>query len=101
VSYQNQDQVYSDLLSGRLDATLQDEVQADLGFLKTPRGAGYQFVGEELVDEKVLGIGAGIGLRKDDPDLKAKIDKAIADMLKDGTYRKLAARYFDFDIYGG
>ena len=41
VSCQNQDQLYSDLLSGRLDATLQDEVQADRGFLKTPRGAGH------------------------------------------------------------
>src|ERR1700737_267742 len=37
VSYQNQDQVYSDLISGRLDAALQDAVQADIGFLKKPR----------------------------------------------------------------
>ncbi|PCE33863.1 ABC transporter substrate-binding protein [Burkholderia ubonensis] len=101
VSYQNQDGVYADLLAGRLDAALQDEVQAAIGFLKSPRGAGYQFVGPELVDEKVLGVGAGIGLRKEDADLKAKIDRAILDMVKDGTYRRLASKYFDFDIYGG
>ncbi|MBB3260287.1 lysine/arginine/ornithine transport system substrate-binding protein [Paraburkholderia bannensis] len=96
VPYQNQDQVYADLISGRLDAALQDEVQADLGFLKTPRGAGFQFAGKEIPTGA-----AAIGLRKEDADLKAKIDKAIADMIKDGTYKKIEAKYFDFDVYGG
>ncbi|MCP3724384.1 ABC transporter substrate-binding protein [Paraburkholderia sp. CNPSo 3272] len=95
VPYQNQDQVYADLLSGRLDAALQDEVQADLGFLKTPRGAGFQFAGKEIPTGA-----AAIGLRKEDADLKGKIDKAIADMIKDGTYKKIESRYFDFDVYG-
>ncbi|MDE1907384.1 MAG: transporter substrate-binding domain-containing protein, partial [Rhodospirillales bacterium] len=31
ISYQGQDQVYADLLSGRLDASLQDSVEADYG----------------------------------------------------------------------
>ena len=100
VSYQNQDQVYTDLLSGRLDASLQDAVEADIGFLKTPRGAGYEFAGKDIVDEKILGNGAGIGLRKEDADLKTKIDKAIADIIKDGTYKKLENKYFTFDVYG-
>ncbi len=95
VPYQNQDQVYADLISGRLDAALQDEVQADLGFLKTPRGAGFQFAGKEIPTGA-----AAIGLRKEDADLKTKIDKAIADMIKDGTYKKIEAKYFDFDVYG-
>ena len=101
VPYQNQDQVYADLLSGRLDATLQDAVQADIGFLKTPRGAGFEFVGKDLDDPKTLGTGAGVGLRKEDTDLKAKMDKAIADMIKDGTYKKIEQKYFTFDVYGG
>ena len=101
VPYQNQDQVYADLLSGRLDGALQDAVQADIGFLKTPRGAGFDFAGGDLNDPKTLGNGAGIGLRKEDTDLKAKIDKAIADMIKDGTYKKIEAKYFTFDVYGG
>jgi lysine/arginine/ornithine transport system substrate-binding protein len=101
VPYQNQDQVYADLTTGRLDAALQDAVQADIGFLKTPRGKGFAFAGQELKDDKTLGTGAGIGLRKEDTDLKAKLDKAIADMLKDGTYKKIEKKYFDFDVYGG
>ena len=100
VPYQNQDQVYADLIAGRLDGALQDAVQADIGFLKTARGKDFQFVGTDIDDPKTLGNGAGIGLRKEDADLKAKIDKAIGDMRKDGTYDKIAKKYFDFDVYG-
>ena len=100
VPYQNQDQVYADLIAGRLDGALQDAVQAEIGFLKTPRGANYEFAGKDIDDPKTLGNGAGIGLRKEDTDLKAKIDGAIAGMRKDGTYDKIAKKYFDFDVYG-
>jgi lysine/arginine/ornithine transport system substrate-binding protein len=100
VSYQNQDQVYSDLMSGRLDGALQDAVQAEIGFLKTPRGAGYAFVGGNLDDPKTLGNGAGIGMRKEDTDLVKKVDGAIASMIKDGTYKKIETKYFAFDVYG-
>jgi lysine-arginine-ornithine-binding protein len=95
VSYQNQDQVYMDLQSGRLDAALQDEVQADVGFLKTPRGAGFAFAGAQIPTGY-----AAIGLRREDTDLKTKIDDAIADMIKDGTYKKIESKYFTFDVYG-
>ena len=44
--------------------------------------------------------GTGIGLRKDDVALKASIDSAIAGMRADGTYQKIARKYFDFDVYG-
>jgi lysine-arginine-ornithine-binding protein len=101
VPYQNQDQVYTDLLSGRLDASLQDAVEADIGFLKTPRGTGFEFAGHDIDDPKTLGNGAGIGVRKDDADLKTKLDNAIADMIKDGTYKKIEKKYFTFDVYGG
>jgi lysine-arginine-ornithine-binding protein len=95
VAYQNQDQVYLDLQSGRLDAALQDEVQADLGFLKTPRGAGFAFAGPAIPTGA-----AAIGLRKEDIDLKKGINKAISEMIMDGTYKKIASKYFDFDVYG-
>ncbi|POZ60731.1 ABC transporter substrate-binding protein [Chromobacterium alticapitis] len=101
VPYQNQTLVLADLTAGRLDASLQDAVQADMGFLKKPEGKGFAFAGKDLVDPQTLGEGAGIGLRKDDADLKAAIDKAIAGMLKDGTYKKIEKKYFSFDVYGG
>ncbi|WP_144145166.1 ABC transporter substrate-binding protein [Paraburkholderia sp. BCC1884] len=101
VTYQNQDQVYADLAAGRLDAALQDEVQADAGFLKTPRGKGFAWAGPEVKDPKTIGEGTAIGLRKEDADLKAMFNQALAQVHQDGTFRKIEKQYFDFDIYPG
>lgn len=101
VPYQNQDQVYADLMSGRLDAALQDEVQADIGFLKTPRGKGFAWAGPEVKDAKTIGYGTGVGMRKEDTDLQTNFNKALAAIHQDGTFDKLQKKYFDFDIYGG
>jgi lysine/arginine/ornithine transport system substrate-binding protein len=101
VSYPGQDQVYADLLSGRLDASLQDSVEADYGFLKTPKGADYELAGNVTYDPKdVLGSYIAIGIRKNEPALKAKIDAAIATIIANGTYKKIEAKYFNFDVYG-
>ncbi|WJF89413.1 ABC transporter substrate-binding protein [Paraburkholderia bonniea] len=99
VPYQNQDQVYTDLLSGRLDASLQDEVQASVGFLKTPRGKDFTWAGAALSDPKTLGEGTAIGLRKEDGELKARFNQAMKEIHQDGTFDKLAKPYFDFDIF--
>ncbi|MBB5374137.1 ABC transporter substrate-binding protein [Acidocella aromatica] len=101
VSYPGQDQVYADLLSGRLDASLQDSVEASYGFLKTPKGADYAFGGNVTYDPKdVLGSYIAIGVRKDEPELLKKIDEAIAAIHANGTYKKIEAQYFNFDVYG-
>ena len=101
VSYPGQDQVYADLLSGRLDASLQDSVEADYGFLKTPKGADYAFGGTVSYDpQDVLGSYIAVGVRKDEPELLKKIDEAIAEIIKNGTYKKIEAKYFNFDVYG-
>lgn len=99
ISYQQQSQVLSDLQSGRLDAALQDAVLAQNVFLKQPAGKGFAFAGANLSDPAILGVGTGVGLRKNDPALKTDIDKAIAGMLKDGTYKKIADKYFTFNVY--
>ena len=100
VSYQGQDQVYADLLSGRLNASLQDSVEADYGFLKTPKGQNFEFGGNATYDpQDVLGSYIAIGVRKDEPELLKKIDWAIAQLHKTGEYNKLQAKYFNFSIY--
>jgi lysine-arginine-ornithine-binding protein len=98
VSYQNQDQVYADLRSGRLDSALQDEIQAQQGFLKSPQGEGFAFAGPEVVDDEILGKGSAIGLRKSDQDLKAALNQALKVIRQDGTYQELEKKYFDFDV---
>lgn len=97
VPYKSQDDVFADLVNGRLDAALLGAVEADYGFLRTPKGKGFAFVGAPL---DMGDRGVGIGMRQSDTALKASIDGAIASMLKDGTYDRIAKRYFDFNPYG-
>lgn len=100
VAYPSYDQAYADLTAGRIDAVLMDAVQGQLGFLATPAGHGYAFAGGVVYDPQIMGDGDAAGVRKTDPDLRDALNGAIAQILKDGTYRKIEARYFDFDMYG-
>ena len=52
VSYQNQDVLYPDLVSGRIDASLTDAAVADIGFLQTPRNTGFAFAGDAVKPAK-------------------------------------------------
>jgi lysine/arginine/ornithine transport system substrate-binding protein len=97
IPYKGQDEVFQDLVNGRLDGALLGSVEADLGFLRTPAGKGFAFVGEPL---SMGDHGVGMGLRKDETSLKASIDAALESMRKDGTYARIASKYFDFDPYG-
>ncbi|MBP0594321.1 ABC transporter substrate-binding protein [Paraburkholderia sp. LEh10] len=98
VSYQDQDQVYADLVAGRLDAAVQEAQTAQDGFLSKQAGAGYEIVGEPLKDPSTLGEGTGFGLRKSDKALQAKVDAALAELKKDGTLTALSQKYFKRDI---
>ncbi|MEO8641279.1 ABC transporter substrate-binding protein [Pseudomonas sp.] len=98
-SYQTQDLVYQDLISGRLDATLTDAAVADIGFIQTSRGADYTFSKTEVKDEKILGEGIAIGLRKGDEELKTALNQALKALHENGTYKQLADKHFTFDIY--
>ena len=100
VRYGKQDEIYLDLAAGRIDATLVDAVAGNEGFLKTPAGKGYAFVGPEYYDPEFFGKGAGVAVRKGDTALRDKLDAAIKAIRADGSYQKIAAQYFDFDIWG-
>src|SRR3954467_6954125 len=66
VSYADQDQVYTDLVAGRLDAAVQETQTVEDGFLKKPAGHDYAIAGQPLSDPATLGEGTGFGLRKGD-----------------------------------
>ena len=99
VRYAKQDDVFLDLAAGRIDLVLSDSVAADLGFLKRPAGKGFAFVGAP-VEHPIFGQGAGIAVRKADAALAQRFSEAIRALRADGTYQKIQARYFDFDVYG-
>ncbi|OAJ53244.1 ABC transporter substrate-binding protein [Paraburkholderia ginsengiterrae] len=100
VAYQNQDQVFADLMSGRLDAAFQASIEASDGFLKKPEGKDFEFAGSSIDDPKYFGQGDGLGLRKQDVELRDAFNQALATILANGTYARINKKYFDFDIYG-
>jgi arginine/ornithine transport system substrate-binding protein len=100
VRYGTQDEANLDAVSGRVDVLFADSVVLSEGFLKTDQGAGFEFVGPQFTDPKYFGVGAGIAIRKTDPELKDALNKALAAIRSNGTYDKIAAKYFDFNVYG-
>ncbi|CAG9236687.1 histidine ABC transporter periplasmic binding protein [Paraburkholderia caribensis] len=102
IPYQTQDLIWPDLIAGRVDAAMAFAPQADAGFLKTPPGRDFTFAkGPEIKDLSIFGPGVSIGVRKEDTALRDAINGAIDSLRKDGTYDKIAKKYFNFDIYGG
>ncbi|MFM0188007.1 ABC transporter substrate-binding protein [Paraburkholderia nemoris] len=101
VPYQTQDLIWPDLIAGRVDAAMAFAPQADAGFLKTPPGKDFVFAqGPAIKDDSIFGPGVSIGVRKDDTALRDAINGAIDSLRKDGTYDKIAKKYFNFNIYG-
>ncbi len=100
VRYSSQNEIFLDMQSGRLDATLADSVNIDDGFLKTDAGKGFVFVGPDYTDTKYFGEGAGIAVRKGDKALADKISAAILAIRANGKYKEVQDKYFAFDVYG-
>ncbi|GAB1362171.1 transporter substrate-binding domain-containing protein [Rhodobacter sp.] len=98
--YQTQDEANQDLVAGRIDAVEADSIALD-AFLASPAGAGCcEVMGKVAEDVAVLGSGIAVGLRKGDVELKEKFNKAINEVLADGTYDKITTKYFTSSIYG-
>lgn len=97
--YNTQEDVFADLVAGRLDMQLNNTLQAIDGFLNTPQGEGFAFLGENVDDPECLGEGTGIAVRKGDP-LADELSAAIEAIRADGTYQAINDKYFDVDIYG-
>ena len=101
VVYDTTDNANADLAAGRLDLRADNGVALELGFLKTDSGKDFEFVGPAFFDpSSILGYGAGIAVRKEDTALCDAFNKALKEMLADGTYKKINDKYFTFDVYG-
>ena len=95
--YKTVEQHDLDLAAGRLDAVFAGATQI-MGTLDKPDfKTGYALVGPSL-SGGVLGGGIGIGLRKDDAELKAKFNAAIQTAIKDGTAKTLSTKWFKVDV---
>jgi polar amino acid transport system substrate-binding protein len=97
--YATQDDADADLVAGRVDLVLADSIALS-AFLKSDQGKEFD-VKALAPRDPIFGIGAGGGLRKGETALQEKLNAAIAAVHANGTYDKIARKYFDFDVWGG
>ena len=98
-SYDSLDQMEIDLAAGRVEAGFAD-VSALQDFLNKPEGANFQFVDVNIIStyDPTLGEGVGIGIRQEDTELKAKIDTALCELIKDGSISAASLKWLNMDI---
>lgn len=85
-----------DIKAGRIDAGFDNSVYASL-MLKKP-GNEDMMISGPLINGGILVSETGMGLRKNEPELKALFDKAIRSAVEDGTVRKLSLKYSGLDL---
>lgn len=99
VYYDGNEPMYLDLNAGRVDLIMTNPMKAHLKFLSNEGNSVFGVIGPQLDDQAYFGIGVGVGLRKGQQELRAKIDTALEAMTGDGTLNEFSLRYFPFPIY--
>lgn len=77
--------------NGRIDGFITDKIVGALAIKE--KGAPIALAGDLLYEEKM-----GIALRKGNEDLKAAMNKALADMKADGTYKAVSMKWLGIDV---
>lgn len=97
--YNRQDELHLDLTSGRLDVAFSNAIPFYLWMRESDEAECCDFTGEPLTESEHFGEGAGIAVRKEDTELRDRLNKALDTILADGTYERINANYFPFSIY--
>lgn len=99
VRYDSAEALYLDLKNGRVDAIMTNPMKAYLKFLSQPDGAGFNVIGPQIEEQEFFGIGVGVGLRKGNDELLARINTAIKTITDDGSLEQFALKEFPFTIH--
>ena len=99
VLYDNNESLYLDLQNGRVDIIMTNPMKAYLKFLSKEDGAGFELKGPVVDEEKYFGVGVGIGMRKGQPELKARLDKALKQLINSGELEGYAKKIFPFKLH--
>lgn len=98
-TYDTLDQMQIDLASGRVEVAFAD-ASALQDFLARPDGKDFQFVDIKVLStfDPTLGEGIGVGIAQENTELKGRIDKALCELINDGSIGKASQKWFKADI---
>ncbi|MDT8857827.1 transporter substrate-binding domain-containing protein [Paracoccaceae bacterium Fryx2] len=94
--YQKSDEITLDLLAGRVDVMVNGRSYI-FNAIQQPQNAEMMLVGP-VFDEGMFGLGTGLGLRKQDTELKAALDAALTATAAEGIMKALSEKWFGFDV---
>jgi ABC-type amino acid transport substrate-binding protein len=84
-----------ELMEGRVDAVISDRLLA-LSAIKNGGFDKLELAGDTIFDETI-----GVAIRQTDNSLRQGINKALAEIIEDGTYEAISQKYFDRNILEG
>ena len=87
----------SDLAAGRIDA-LMDTITRLKALATQPVYSHLLITGPRFDEDDILGFGIAVGVRKSDHELRDLFDRAISDMISEGSLRLLSLKWFKVDI---
>ncbi|WHY89351.1 ABC transporter substrate-binding protein [Neobacillus cucumis] len=93
VEYDSDITALMDLPTGRLDAVITDQM-VGLPIIKAG-SIKIKDIGKPLTHDD-----QAIAVRKEDKELKEKLNKALKEIIKDGTYEKISDKWFGRNILG-
>jgi octopine/nopaline transport system substrate-binding protein len=94
--YKTTEQHDLDLAAGRIDAIFASN-GAERTTLEKPEFKDFAIVGPKFTGG-VFGVGVGVGMRKNEPELKKLFDDAITAAKADGTLKTLSEKWFKADV---
>jgi len=87
----------SDLVAGRIDAIMTPVIGLH-ALAAQPAYRQLVQAGPRFYEDAILGFGLAVGMRKSDRAPHDMVDRAIDDMIGDGSLRRLSLKWFDMDI---
>lgn len=92
--YPTLDEANAELKNGRVDAVIADKFPL-LEWINKASDDCCKIIG----DVNGTNADAAIAVRQSDTVLRERFNKALDEIVADGTYKKISSKYFDFDIY--
>ncbi len=93
-TYKGLPELFLELENKRIDAIVIDSIPGLLAIKKT----GKPIKKMELSEIEGGDVNIGIAIRKNNPELKAAMQKALDDMMADGTYTEISNEWIGSDI---
>lgn len=90
-SYPSDVYALQDLEPGRVDAVITDKIVG----IHAMKEAGLKI---KPVDKVLKQENIAVAVNKDNPILLAEINRAIASMVEDGTYKKISEKWFGVNL---